>query len=40
MAAFTFSQLTPTAFLERSARVFPERTAVMQKNLLRDRVVG
>lgn len=27
MASFTFSQLTPTAFLERSARVFPERTA-------------
>src|SRR3954463_14353570 len=29
MAAFTFSQLTPTAFLERSARVFPDRTAVI-----------
>src|SRR4051795_2406928 len=29
MAAFTFSQLTPTAFLERSARVFPDRTAVV-----------
>ena len=29
IAAFTFSQLTPTAFLERSARVFPDRTAVV-----------
>ena len=29
MATFTFSQLTPTAFLERSARVFPERTAII-----------
>ncbi|RBY77282.1 acyl-CoA synthetase [Geodermatophilus sp. TF02-6] len=29
MAPFTFSQLTPTAFLERSARVFPDRTAVI-----------
>jgi fatty-acyl-CoA synthase len=29
MAAFTFSQLTPTAFLERSARVFPDRVAVI-----------
>src|SRR4051812_7688511 len=29
MAAFTFSELTPTAFLDRSARVFPERTAVV-----------
>jgi fatty-acyl-CoA synthase len=29
MAAFTFSQLTPTAFLDRSARVFPDRTAVI-----------
>src|ERR687886_3093317 len=29
MAPFTFSQLTPTAFLERSARVFPDRTAVV-----------
>ena len=29
MAPFTFSQLTPTAFLERSARVYPDRTAVI-----------
>src|SRR3954466_14033252 len=29
MAPFTFSQLSPTAFLERSARVFPDRTAVV-----------
>ena len=29
MTPFTFSQLTPTAFLERSARVFPDRTAVI-----------
>jgi fatty-acyl-CoA synthase len=29
VAAFTFSQLTPTSFLERSARVFPDRTAVI-----------
>jgi fatty-acyl-CoA synthase len=29
VAPFTFSQLTPTAFLERSARVFPDRTAVI-----------
>jgi fatty-acyl-CoA synthase len=29
MAAFTFSQLTPTTFLERSARVFPDRVAVI-----------
>jgi fatty-acyl-CoA synthase len=29
MAAFTFTQLTPTAFLDRSARVFPDRTAVI-----------
>src|SRR4051812_11134780 len=29
MAPFTFSELTPTAFLERSARVFPDRTAVI-----------
>lgn len=29
MASFTFSQLTPTGFLERSARVFPDRTAVI-----------
>ena len=29
MTAFTFSQLTPTAFLERSSRVFPDRTAVI-----------
>jgi fatty-acyl-CoA synthase len=29
VASFTFSQLTPTAFLGRSARVFPDRTAVI-----------
>src|SRR5688500_9462461 len=29
VALFTFSQLTPTAFLERSARVYPDRTAVI-----------
>ncbi|NEK85625.1 AMP-binding protein [Blastococcus saxobsidens] len=29
MASFTFSQLSPTAYLERSARVFPERTAII-----------
>jgi fatty-acyl-CoA synthase len=29
VAPFTFSQLTPTSFLQRSARVFPERTAVI-----------
>ena len=29
MATFSSAQLTPTAFLERSARVFPERTAVV-----------
>jgi fatty-acyl-CoA synthase len=29
MAGFTFSEMTPTAFLERSARVFPERIAVI-----------
>jgi fatty-acyl-CoA synthase len=29
MAAFTFTELTPTAFLERSARVFPDRIAVI-----------
>ncbi len=29
MATFSSSQLTPTAFLARSARVFPERTAVV-----------
>ncbi|MGY1828653.1 MULTISPECIES: acyl--CoA ligase family protein [unclassified Blastococcus] len=29
MASFTFSQLSPTAYLERSARVFPDRTAII-----------
>ena len=29
MASFTFSPLTPTAFLTRSAAVFPDRTAVV-----------
>jgi fatty-acyl-CoA synthase len=29
LSTFTFSQLTPTAFLERSARVFPERLAII-----------
>ena len=29
MATFSSAQLTPTAFLERSARVFPDRTAVV-----------
>jgi fatty-acyl-CoA synthase len=29
VAPFTFSQLSPTAFLARSARVFPDRTAVV-----------
>lgn len=33
MATFSSSQLTPTAFLERSARVFPERTAVIDGDL-------
>jgi acyl-CoA synthetase (AMP-forming)/AMP-acid ligase II len=30
VAPFTFSQLTPTSFLQRSERVFPERTAVIE----------
>jgi fatty-acyl-CoA synthase len=29
VALFTFSQLTPTSFLERSARVYPDRTAII-----------
>jgi fatty-acyl-CoA synthase len=29
VASFTFSQLTPTAFLDRSAQVFPERVAIV-----------
>jgi fatty-acyl-CoA synthase len=33
MSDFTFSQLTPTAFLDRSARVFPERVAIVDGEL-------
>ena len=33
MADFTFSELTPTAFLRRSALVHAERTAVVDGDL-------
>ena len=33
MATFTFSELTPSAFLERSGRVFPDRPAITDGDL-------
>ena len=33
MADFTFSELTPTAFLTRSAEVYADRTAVVDGEL-------
>jgi fatty-acyl-CoA synthase len=33
MSDFTFSQLTPTAFLDRSARIFADRTAIVDGEL-------
>ena len=31
-AAFTFEELTPTSFLDRAAAVFPERTAIIDRD--------